>query len=90
MGLEELKQKLEDHFIIGNKKLQIITNKSGVTRLSIPRILVAYYDNTNKIFYGDIFNWWLGRLCKHQFYVPENQITWLLKRLEKSLTINGK
>ena len=85
MGLEELKQRIEDHFILGNKKLQIVTNKSGVTRLSIPRVVVVYYDSINKMFYGDVFHWWIGKLCKTQFYIPENQVMWLIRRLEKNL-----
>lgn len=83
MSLEDLKTKIENYFDVKPNKIQIKTTNKGSKVLVIQYCLRCYYDEINKIFYGETQHWWLNSIQRYMFYIPEEQINWLFKRLEK-------
>lgn len=83
MNLEELKEKIEEMFDCKPNKVQIKPTNKGGKRLIIQYCLHCYYDEINKIFYGETQHWWLNSTQRYMFYIHEGQINWLFKRLAK-------
>lgn len=82
MTLEKLKEELEQRYNCTND-IKIKTGKRGSKSLAISDVLLCYYDDENKMYYGRTYHWWLNKSCSTCFYIPVEQVNWLFKRLDK-------
>lgn len=78
-GLEYLKELITEKFDIKEPKKIIVFNN----KLKFQHVLQCYYDKETKIFYGNTYHWWMNQSMRTPFWIPEDQINWLIKKLDR-------